>query len=464
MAHATNRSGSAPWDDWDENRHGRPDDVPQGSLGDLASSQKDAEDFGVASSRLQNAGEAASEANESVDDTAEGQSRALARHSIDDEDRIVSNDQDGLSQDAPVWPAMHSDHAPRHGEDHRSNAAEAEHRLDDRRPSGLPDREAPGGGAHEARDGPTESHQGDATESQDLCDNSQQVLNGEADWDEHEGPDHEDDHTSDRGRGRGEHNARDGAGDDQQDDAHDANGEDVQAPSEHHDEHDNPGEGSHHCGEKPGNEGLRGQDDGAIASDGSAHEARVSGDEDHQVNAIESQDLCDNNQQVLDDDADNHEGPHHEEDHTSDRGRGEHDARDGAGDDQQDDVHEINGDDGHEVQQTANEQQDEHNTEREGSHHFRDKSGEEGSHGQDDVAAFLSSDTLAWKETSEWCASAMGGATSDSHDLQDMSSLFEGCHDEGVIHCQALGHGDAPDITHATAFAAGQPDHGLLIL
>src|SRR5262245_25091067 len=116
MAHSTNRSGRAPWDDWDDSRHGRPDDVPQGGLDDMASWQQDAEDFEVASSRLQNAGEAASEANESLDDTAEGQSPALARHSIDDNHWIDSNDQDGLTREEPLWPAMHSGHAPRHGE------------------------------------------------------------------------------------------------------------------------------------------------------------------------------------------------------------------------------------------------------------------------------------------------------------------------------------------------------------
>jgi len=468
MTHPTNRRGSAAWDDWDESRHGRPDDVPQGSLDDMASSQQNAEDTGLASSCLQNTGEAASEANERLEDTAEGQSHALARHGIDDEHWVVSNHHDGLLQEAPVWPAMHSAHAPRHGEDHRGNAAEAEHRLDDLKPSASADREAAGGSAHAARDGATENHPGNAIASRDLDDNNQQVLDDEADRDDHEGPDREEDHTSDRGRDRGDHHARDGA-DDQQDDAHDANGEDVQAPGAHHDEHDNPGEGSHHCGEEPGDEGLHGQDDDALASAGSVHEAGVSGDDDHQINAIESQDLCDNDQQVLDDDADQHnqEDPDHEEDHTDDRGRGRggHDARDGSGDDQQDDAHELNGNDGHEVQQSENEQQDEHTTEREGSHHRRDESGEEGSHGQEDaVAAFLSSDTLAWKETSEWCGGATGGATSDGHDLPDMSSLFEGCRDGGAIDCPALGHGDAPDITHATAFTVAQPDHGLLNL
>src|SRR5262245_13847383 len=218
MAHSTNRSGRAPWDDWDDSRHGRPDDVPQGGLDDMASWQQDAEDFEVASSRLQNAGEAASEANESLDDTAEGQSPALARHSIDDNHWIDSNDQDGLSREEPLWPAMHSGHAPRHGEDHRDNAAEVEHRPDDQKPSALADREALHGSAHEARDGTTEDHQGDARESEDLCDNNQQVLDDNAD--NHDGPDHEEDHASGRARGRDEHDAWGSAGDDQQHDTH----------------------------------------------------------------------------------------------------------------------------------------------------------------------------------------------------------------------------------------------------
>jgi len=82
-------------------------------------------------------------------------------------------------------------------------------------------------------------------------------------------------------------------------------------------------------------------------------------------------------------------------------------------------------------------------------------------HGKvDDVAALLSSDTLAWKETAEWCASAMG-ATTGEHDLPDMSSLLESCRDE-LIHCLAVGQDEAPDVMHANAFTANQPDHGLL--
>src|SRR5262245_65218868 len=96
------------------------------------------------------------------------------------------------------------------------------------------------GSAHEARDGATETHQGDAIEPENLRDNNQQVLDDDAD--DHDGPDRAEDHTSDLRPRRGQDGARDRDGNHQQDDAHDAN-------VEHHDEHNNRGDGSHHCGE-----------------------------------------------------------------------------------------------------------------------------------------------------------------------------------------------------------------------
>jgi len=433
-----NRSGHAPWEDWNEGGHGRLDDVSNGGLDDVASRQQDTDVFALS------AGDGGSEVNESRDDTAEDQSRLghQAWHNNEDGPWFVGNDgQDDVPQELPGRPAMYT-HAHRDGENRGGNALETEHRHDDGKPSGLADREGPGDSAHEVRDGAAEDHQANAIDLQN-CDNGQQVLDG------------------DPGRDRGEHEARDGVGDDQQEDAHEANGEDAQALNEHQGEHDSQGEGSHHCGDQSG-----GQDDDVLASDGSAQQAPGSSDEDHQINAIQSEDHGNDSQQTSDnnEDRDDDEDPDHDEDHTNDPGSGEHHARDGGGEDQQGDDHGGTGEDGHEVQQTADEHHDECDSQGEGSHHGGDHSEHEGLRGQDDdVAAFLSSDTLPWKETSEWCASAMG-TTPDEHDPPQMSSLLEAWRDEGVMHCEAVGQDDAPEVTHANAFAVAQPDHGLLTL
>ena len=459
MAHSTDRSGSAPWNDWDESRHGWLDDVSNGGLDDGSRPQPEAEVSALSSSALQHARDGESEVNESRDDTAEDQSR-LAHHAWNSDEggqwMIGNDDQDDLPQVVSGRPSMPSTHAANDGEDRGGNALAAEHRPHDGKSSGFSDHERHGDSAHEVRDAGAEDHQASAVDLQDHFNHSQQVLN---------------DDGSDPGRDRGAHEARDGSGDDQQEAAHDANDQNAQALNEQHEEHDSQGEGSHHSGDQSGHD-LQGQEDDVPAPDGSAdvpapdgsaREAGSSVDEDHaQDHCNDSQQLSDNNQ-----DRDDDESPDHEKDHASDlgRGHGEHDARDGGGEDQQGDVHEGNAEDGQEVQQTADGHHREHDHQAEDSQHCGDQSGQEGLSAQDDaVAAFLSSDTLPWKETSDWCASAMGGTTPDDHDPPHVSSLLEAWRDEVVMHCEAVGHDDAPEVTHANAFAVGQPDHGLLSL
>ena len=446
MAHSRNHNGSAPWDDRDESRDGWLGDLSHRGLDDASCPQPEAEVFALSSSGLPRAGDGETEPNESRDDIAEEQSRLghLAWNSHKDGQWMVgSDDQDDLLQEVSSRPSVFSPHAPHDGENRGGNSLEAEDRPGDGMPSGFSDRESPGSGAHEVRDAGAEDHQANATELQNHLDHSQQVL---------------DDGGSDPDQGGGAHEARDGAGDDQQEDAHDADAQDAQALNEHHEEHDSQGqEGSQHCGEQSGNEGPGGQEDDRPAPDGSAPEADSSVDEGH------SQDHCNDSQQISDnnDDRDDDESPDHDKDHTSDRGRGEHAAQDG---DQQGDVHEVNAEDAREVQQTANEQHQEHDRQGEHSHHCGDQSDDEGSGAQDDaVAAFLSSDTLPWKETSEWCASAMG-TTPDEHDPPHVSSLLEAWGDAGGMHCEAVGHDDTPEVTHTNAIAVGQSDHGLLSL
>jgi hypothetical protein len=469
MAHSTNRSDSAPWNDWDESRHGRLDDVSHRGLDDPAGPQQDAELFALSSSGLQHPGDGDSEVSESRDHPA-GHHWRLGHHTWhgneDGQWMVGNDDQDDLFDRA----AMDSSQAPSDGEIRGGNARDAEDRLHDEKPSGINDRESPGGSADEVSDGGAEDHQAQATHHRHHFAHSQQVLGDDGSGSghgEHETRDAGDDQQEDAHASNGQdaqdlnehHEEHDS--DDQQEDAHDANGQDAQDLNEHHQEHDSQGEGSHHCGDQSGNEGLRGQEDDVQAPDGSAHEASASVDADH------TQDHCSDSQQPSDnnEDRDDDENPDHDKDHTSDpgRGHGEHDARDG-GEDQQGDVHEVNGEDGQEVQQTANEDHQEHDHQAEDSHHCGDESEHEGMRAQDDaVAAFLSSDTLPWKETSEWCASAMG-TNPDAHDPPQMSSLVEAWRDEGVMHCELVGHDDAPDVTHANALGGAQPDHGLLSL
>jgi hypothetical protein len=448
MAHSRNHNGSAPWDDRDESRHGWLDDVSHRGLDDASRPQPEAEVFALSSSGLPHGGDAESELNESRDDTGEDQSH-LGHHawnSNEDGQWLVgSDDQDDLFQEVSSRPAMFSTHAPNDGENRGGNSLEAEDRTDDGKPAGFSDRESPGSSAHEVRDAGAEHHQANATELQNHLDHSQQAL---------------DDDGSDPDQAGGAHEARDGAGDDQQEDAHDADAQDAQALNEHHEEHDSQGqEGSQHCGEQPGDEGLGGQEDDVPAPDGNAHESASRVDEDH------TQDHCNDSQQISDnnDDRDDDESPDHDKDHTSHpgRGRGEHAAQDG---DQQGDVHGVDAEDAQEVQQTGNEHHQGQDRQGEDSHHCGNQSDDEGLGAQDDaVAAFLSSDTLAWKETSEWCASAMG-TTPDEHDPPHVSSLLEAWGDEGGMHCEAVGQDDTPEVTHTNAFAIGQSDHGLLSL
>jgi hypothetical protein len=515
MAHSRNHNGSAPWDDRDESRHGWLDDVSHRGLDDASRPQPEAEVFALSSSGLPHGGDAESELNESRDDTGEDQSH-LGHHawnSNEDGQWLVgSDDQDDLFQEVSSRPAMFSTHAPNDGENRGGNSLEAEDRTDDGKPAGFSDRESPGSSAHEVRDAGAEHHQANATELQNHLDHSQQALDDDgSDPDQaggaHEARDgagddqqedahdadaqdaqalneHHEEHDSqgqegsqhcgeqsgNEGLGGQEdivpapdgsaHEARDGAGDDQQEDAHDADAQDAQALNEHHEEHDSQGqEGSQHCGEQPGDEGLGGQEDDVPAPDGNAHESASRVDEDH------TQDHCNDSQQISDnnDDRDDDESPDHDKDHTGNlgRGRGEHAAQDG---DQQGDVHGVDAEDAQEVQQTGNEHHQGQDRQGEDSHHCGNQSDDEGLGAQDDaVAAFLSSDTLAWKETSEWCASAMG-TTPDEHDPPHVSSLLEAWGDEGGMHCEAVGQDDTPEVTHTNAFAIGQSDHGLLSL
>jgi len=73
MSHSTNRN--APWNDWDEARHGRGDDVLEGYVDEAASSPQDAQLYEMLSRGPHDAGEEENEVNESRDDTVQDQSR-----------------------------------------------------------------------------------------------------------------------------------------------------------------------------------------------------------------------------------------------------------------------------------------------------------------------------------------------------------------------------------------------------
>lgn len=494
MANFTQHRELAPWDDWEERHHGGLDQPGDDDTSPLQQNRDEVSSGGVWHDHGHEDGSwSGGTRNSNAEQHWPAQDTA-GRHGHDDARWMIGDERDGLPLGDGQEP-MAGAHGFSGGQHRGDSAAAAVHGPETAEPGWLTAREDTEGHAHAAQDASDNDHGGNAVEALDGGNDTQHYGNTEADRDDDGGEDRG--HT-DLGGGHGEHHAQGGSTEGElgaacaNTETASGSGEDgdkTEPANHHHAEHDDPtgadSAATHECGgdARGGNEDQADQPADLAGSAHDGHEAQDAVDARQDDEATEGQAACDDTHHGSDGGAEGEDddGPNEDPDHTRDAGHGPHHQ-----DDTSEDRHGAscgttetgqNSDPaGDPVDQTAQHQGDAEDPAcaavamasaaddgEEHSHRGRERSGNEGTHGHDDeLSALLSSDTLVWKEASEWCAdTTMSPGTEQPH-LADMNSLLEACRDDGINASQPSD--DGAFLMHTNALLGMQPDHGLQTL